>query len=70
MYFSYHNTRNSDYKNGVIYCKACVLLTCTVAIEVGDALHCNKAKKNGKAIPVTGREGPYGCESSRLPHFL
>jgi hypothetical protein len=24
----------------------------------------------GKAIPVTCREGPYGCETSRLPHFL
>jgi hypothetical protein len=24
----------------------------------------------GKAIPVTGREGPYGCETPRLPHFL
>jgi hypothetical protein len=24
----------------------------------------------GKAIPVTGREGPYGCETSRLPHYL
>jgi hypothetical protein len=24
----------------------------------------------GKAIPVRGREGPYGCETSRLPHFL
>jgi hypothetical protein len=23
-----------------------------------------------KAVPVTGREGPYGCETSRLPHFL
>jgi hypothetical protein len=23
-----------------------------------------------KAIPVTGREGPWGCETSRLPHFL
>jgi hypothetical protein len=20
--------------------------------------------------PVTGRGGPYGCETSRLPHFL
>jgi hypothetical protein len=27
-------------------------------------------KKRGKAVPVTGREGPYGCEMSRLPHFL
>jgi hypothetical protein len=24
----------------------------------------------GKAITVTGREGPLGCETSRLPHFL
>jgi hypothetical protein len=26
--------------------------------------------KTGKATPVTGRGGPYGCETSRLPHFL
>jgi hypothetical protein len=24
----------------------------------------------GKVIPVTGRGGPYGCETSRLPHSL
>jgi hypothetical protein len=24
----------------------------------------------GKAIPVTGRGGPQGCMTSRLPHFL
>jgi hypothetical protein len=23
-----------------------------------------------KVIPVTGREGPYGCETSRLQRFL
>jgi hypothetical protein len=23
-----------------------------------------------KAIPVTGRGGPYSCETSRLQHFL
>jgi hypothetical protein len=27
-------------------------------------------KDKGKAIPVTGHEGPQGCETSRLPHFL
>jgi hypothetical protein len=27
-------------------------------------------KVKGKAIPVTGREDPQGCETSRLPHFL
>jgi hypothetical protein len=30
------------------------------------ALRSNK----GKAIPVTGHGGPYGCEMSRLPHLL
>jgi hypothetical protein len=24
----------------------------------------------GKAIPVTACEGPLGCETSRLPHYL
>jgi hypothetical protein len=26
-------------------------------------------KLYSKAIPITGREGPYDCETSRLPHF-
>jgi hypothetical protein len=26
--------------------------------------------KKGKVIPVTGRRYPYGCETSRFPHFL
>jgi hypothetical protein len=26
-------------------------------------------QKKGKAMLVTGREGPQGCETSRLPHF-
>jgi hypothetical protein len=29
-----------------------------------------KLKKKGKIILVTGRGGLYGCETSRLPHFL
>jgi hypothetical protein len=32
--------------------------------------HVSVAKVKGKAIPVTGCEGPEGCETSRLPHFL
>jgi hypothetical protein len=27
-------------------------------------------KVKTKAIPVTGRGGPWGCETSTLPHFL
>jgi hypothetical protein len=26
--------------------------------------------KKRQSYPVTGREGPLGCETSRLPHFL
>jgi hypothetical protein len=29
-----------------------------------------KGEGKGKAIPVTGCEGQYGCETSKLPHFL
>jgi hypothetical protein len=28
------------------------------------------AGKRGKGIPVTGRGGLEGCETSRLPHFV
>jgi hypothetical protein len=31
---------------------------------------CNDLYKKGKAIPVTSRGGPQGCDTSRLPHFL
>jgi hypothetical protein len=31
---------------------------------------CAHGKKKDKAIPVTGRGGPWGCETSRLPHLL
>jgi hypothetical protein len=29
-----------------------------------------KLPRKRKAIPVTGREDPWGCETSRLSHFL
>jgi hypothetical protein len=29
-----------------------------------------KHTRQGKAIPKTGRRGPYGCETARLPHFV
>jgi hypothetical protein len=29
-----------------------------------------QSDKKGKTVPVTGREGPQGCETSRLPHYL
>jgi hypothetical protein len=30
----------------------------------------NIVQHKGEAIPVTGRAGPQGCETSRLPHVL
>jgi hypothetical protein len=39
------------------FCNIVIVLYCVVYIK-------------GKAIPVTGHEGPYGCETSRIPHFL
>jgi hypothetical protein len=36
------------------------------ALEADDSVPCVKQK----AISVAGRGGPYGCETSRLPHFL
>jgi hypothetical protein len=29
-----------------------------------------KKVKKGENIPATGRGGPLGCETSRIPHFL
>jgi hypothetical protein len=26
--------------------------------------------KEGKVVPITGREDPQGCETSKLSHFL
>jgi hypothetical protein len=33
-------------------------------------LFMSTTEKKGKVIPVTGRGGPQGCETSRLPQFL
>jgi hypothetical protein len=33
-------------------------------------VHIFQACNKGKAIPVTGRDGPLGCETSRLPDFV
>jgi hypothetical protein len=41
------------------------MLSVTYQKKVGDY-----QRKKGKAIPVTGRRGPLGCETPRLQHFL
>jgi hypothetical protein len=37
-------------------------------VEESKEMHKILVKK--KAVPVTGREGPKGCETSRLSHFI
>jgi hypothetical protein len=37
---------------------------------IGHGLLQSSPVKEGKAIPITGREGPQGCERSRPPHLL
>jgi hypothetical protein len=34
------------------------------------SLELDGVKRKCKAVPITGRGGPYGSETSRLPHFL
>jgi hypothetical protein len=29
-----------------------------------------RERERSKVVPVTRRGGPYGCETSRLPHFV
>jgi hypothetical protein len=41
---------------------------CTV--HFGTCCTYGKQKKRGKAIPVIGRGGPQGCETSSLPQFV
>jgi hypothetical protein len=48
-------------------------ITCPVFTALKNCGHIVSSRKflgRGKAIPVTGLGDPYGCETSRLPHFL
>jgi hypothetical protein len=50
-----------------------ILVYCTYVCIIWATLNCQFflpcTGKKGKALPVTGRGGPYGSETSRLPHF-
>jgi hypothetical protein len=61
----YGNTQN------LISLVAADTLNKTSACEFCDMLKegISELRKN-KATPVTGREGPQGCETSKFPHFL
>jgi hypothetical protein len=43
---------------------------CEVKWSEVKVLNVDGKVKKGKAIPVTGREGPQGFEMSRFPYFL
>jgi hypothetical protein len=46
------------------------LSPCHHSVKLKHRGECAFKGKRGKAIPVTCREGPWSCETSRLPHFL
>jgi hypothetical protein len=43
---------------------------CTCLGDLLNLVARHETPGESKDIPVTGREGPYSCETSRLPHFL
>lgn len=44
-------------------------ILCSTAVAVS-TMNLQQGIRNGKAIPVSGHEGPQGCEMPRLPRFL
>jgi hypothetical protein len=71
----------SSYFHELTYCEfVSVLLTPSVGapganvftLSAGNSKLVNRyvLRHIGKTIPVTDREGPQGCETSRLPHFI
>jgi hypothetical protein len=63
MQFHFFVTVNfRDWKGSICIC---------TLTDSADSRHGNVMNlENVKAIPATGREGPYACEKSRLPHFV
>jgi hypothetical protein len=51
-------------------CTAACFSPVGMETNLSDLLPLTLGKGKIKAIPVTGRGGPYDCETSRLPHFL
>jgi hypothetical protein len=54
----------------VSLCIARMNVTCCYSAREVLPSHSPVRKDEDKAIYVTGRGGPYGCETSRLPHCL
>jgi hypothetical protein len=62
---AYFNTINTDLHNVHLLGSKCIIIPKNFFI-----CFTYNHKKKSKATPVTGRGGPQGCETSRLPHFL
>jgi hypothetical protein len=62
---------SSKIVNYVLYLiTLCIIVNFFIDVEA-QRRFCDYIRKGkGKGIPVTDREGPQGCETSRLPHLL
>jgi hypothetical protein len=58
------STRKDTSAHVVIFCNDMYRYRCAVTHVK------HKQKEGGKVVPATGHGGLYGCEMSRLPHFL
>jgi hypothetical protein len=64
--YSIEIIQNSIYFTVIISVKITGMTEQRVAISAT----CDLCRIKKYSYPVTGREGPSGCETSRLPHFL
>jgi hypothetical protein len=69
MRFIYMIINNSLSTSQITHCVSITNTSHLIRCKEIIAVYCEKYGK-GKTIPVTGSEGPLGCETSRLPYFL
>jgi hypothetical protein len=61
---------NTEPSSQVLALNSLVYFACGLKIYADNHFPTLSRSGNSKVILVTGHEGPQGCETSRLPHFL
>jgi hypothetical protein len=66
----YWTTRHHIPEDSTLHGLFCDVLKSNINNYDGESVNRSQKDKKRKAIPVTDRRDPYGCETSKLPHFL
>jgi hypothetical protein len=70
-FINFYQTTLFHIQENSTLCHFCENLVCNISKLNSRIFKDNyKFRQKGKAVPLTGRGGPYDCETSRLPHFL